>query len=177
MSEVRNLHSCPDGPKTEYYGSDKQTFSLLQKGESLKMSTSDKPLRIDIPVELTEEKVVFSVGALAFEGDLPASPFPPSPRGERHRRVERKGAGDCDLSYECGPRDVTRRGVQCRPERVDRPIPTRGCLLTSASTTCKSSCVARRLRLTAGGTQICFAESRSTGMPWRERRSSFKKDL
>jgi hypothetical protein len=39
------------------------------------MSTSEKPLHIDIPVKLTEEKVVFSVDALAFEGDLPASIF------------------------------------------------------------------------------------------------------
>jgi intracellular sulfur oxidation DsrE/DsrF family protein len=39
------------------------------------MSTSEKPLHIDIPVKLTEEKVVLSVGALAFEGDLPASIF------------------------------------------------------------------------------------------------------
>jgi len=39
------------------------------------MSTSEKPLHIDIPVKLTEVKAVFSVGALAFEGDLPASIF------------------------------------------------------------------------------------------------------
>jgi hypothetical protein len=39
------------------------------------LSTSEKPLHIDIPVKLTEEKVVFSVGALVFEGDLPASIF------------------------------------------------------------------------------------------------------
>jgi intracellular sulfur oxidation DsrE/DsrF family protein len=39
------------------------------------MSTSEKPLHIDIPVKLTEMKAVFSVGALAFEGDLPASIF------------------------------------------------------------------------------------------------------
>ena len=32
-------------------------------------------LRIDIPVKLTELKVAFSVAALAFEGDLPASIF------------------------------------------------------------------------------------------------------
>jgi intracellular sulfur oxidation DsrE/DsrF family protein len=37
--------------------------------------TTGKPLHIDIPVKLTEEKVVFSVGALEFEGDLPASVF------------------------------------------------------------------------------------------------------
>ena len=30
-------------------------------------------LHIDIPVKLTDAKVVFSIGALSFEGDLPAS--------------------------------------------------------------------------------------------------------
>jgi intracellular sulfur oxidation DsrE/DsrF family protein len=39
------------------------------------MSTSEKPLHIDIPVKLTEVKAVFSVGGLVFEGDLPASIF------------------------------------------------------------------------------------------------------
>ncbi len=39
------------------------------------MSTSEKPLHIDIPVKLAKVKEVFSVGALAFEGDLPASIF------------------------------------------------------------------------------------------------------
>ena len=39
------------------------------------MSLSEKPLHIDIPVRLTEVKNVFSIGALAFEGDLPASIF------------------------------------------------------------------------------------------------------
>jgi intracellular sulfur oxidation DsrE/DsrF family protein len=39
------------------------------------MSSSEKPLSIDIPVKLPELKVAFSVAALAFEGDLPASIF------------------------------------------------------------------------------------------------------
>jgi hypothetical protein len=39
------------------------------------MSNSEKPLFIDIPVKLPELKVAFSVAALAFEGDLPASLF------------------------------------------------------------------------------------------------------
>ncbi|WMT73530.1 DsrE family protein [Bradyrhizobium sp. Ash2021] len=39
------------------------------------MTVSKKSLHIDIPVKLTEAKVVFSIGALAFEGDLPASIF------------------------------------------------------------------------------------------------------
>ena len=33
------------------------------------------PLRIDIPVKLDNVKVVFSIAALSFEGDLPASLF------------------------------------------------------------------------------------------------------
>src|SRR5262245_21225537 len=39
------------------------------------MASSGEPLHIDIPVKLTEVKAVFSIGALAFEGDLPASIF------------------------------------------------------------------------------------------------------
>ena len=39
------------------------------------MSVSEKPLHIDIPVKLESVKTVFSIGALAFEGDLPASIF------------------------------------------------------------------------------------------------------
>ena len=39
------------------------------------MTVSEKPLHIDIPVKLADVKVVFSVGALAFEGDLPAAIF------------------------------------------------------------------------------------------------------
>jgi intracellular sulfur oxidation DsrE/DsrF family protein len=39
------------------------------------MAASEKPLHIDIPVKLSDVKMVFSIGALAFEGDLPASIF------------------------------------------------------------------------------------------------------
>jgi len=39
------------------------------------MSVIVKPLHIDIPVKLSQVKVVFSIGALTFEGDLPASIF------------------------------------------------------------------------------------------------------
>ena len=39
------------------------------------MATQEKTLHIDIPVKLTEVKVVFSVASLSFEGDLPASLF------------------------------------------------------------------------------------------------------
>jgi intracellular sulfur oxidation DsrE/DsrF family protein len=39
------------------------------------MSNSQRPLHIDIPVRLSEVKLVFSIGNLVFEGDLPASIF------------------------------------------------------------------------------------------------------
>jgi intracellular sulfur oxidation DsrE/DsrF family protein len=39
------------------------------------MSTSEKPLHIDIPVRLTDLRIAFSIADLAFEGDLPASIF------------------------------------------------------------------------------------------------------
>jgi len=39
------------------------------------MSTPEKALHIDIPVKLSEVKEVYSVGALAVEGDLPAAIF------------------------------------------------------------------------------------------------------
>ena len=39
------------------------------------MSTTEKELHIDIPVKLSDVKVVFSVASLSFEGDLPAAFF------------------------------------------------------------------------------------------------------
>lgn len=39
------------------------------------MNKVERPLRIEIPVILTDVKTVFSIGALAFEGDLPAPLF------------------------------------------------------------------------------------------------------
>jgi intracellular sulfur oxidation DsrE/DsrF family protein len=39
------------------------------------MSAPETSLHIDIPVKLSEVKLVFSIGALQFEGDLPASIF------------------------------------------------------------------------------------------------------
>ena len=39
------------------------------------MSALEKPLHIDISVNLSNVRMLFSIGALAFEGDLPASIF------------------------------------------------------------------------------------------------------
>ena len=43
--------------------------------QGYQMNISARSLTIDIPVRLTQAKVVFSISALAFEGDLPASLF------------------------------------------------------------------------------------------------------
>ena len=40
------------------------------------MSGPGKALTIDIPVRMSEARVVFSIGALPFEGDLPAVALP-----------------------------------------------------------------------------------------------------
>jgi len=39
------------------------------------MAVSEHPLHNDIPVKLRDVKLVFGIGALAFDGDLPASIF------------------------------------------------------------------------------------------------------
>ena len=39
------------------------------------MTVQEKTLHIDMPVKLTEVKIVFSIASLSFEGDLPASIF------------------------------------------------------------------------------------------------------
>jgi intracellular sulfur oxidation DsrE/DsrF family protein len=39
------------------------------------MTVSASPLKIDIPVRMTNVKMVFSIPSLSFEGDLPASIF------------------------------------------------------------------------------------------------------
>jgi intracellular sulfur oxidation DsrE/DsrF family protein len=39
------------------------------------MTVSARPLQIDIPVKMTNVKMVFSISSLTFEGDLPASIF------------------------------------------------------------------------------------------------------
>jgi len=43
--------------------------TLFREGNS----GQEKTLHIDVPVKLTEVKIVFSVASLSFEGDLPAS--------------------------------------------------------------------------------------------------------
>jgi hypothetical protein len=73
------------------------------------MSAQPHALHIDIPVNLNDVKAVFSVGSLAFEGDLPASIF--------HMKLMLGDVGNWGaksevvVSYKRGTRDVERRSL------------------------------------------------------------------
>jgi intracellular sulfur oxidation DsrE/DsrF family protein len=58
----------------------------------LDVIASEKPLHIDIPVKLANVRMVFSIGALEFEGDLPASIF--------HMQLIEDDIGDWDAKSE-----------------------------------------------------------------------------
>jgi intracellular sulfur oxidation DsrE/DsrF family protein len=55
----------------EFEGIDSQ----FDFAKGIHMAAQGKTLHIDIPVKLTEVKVVFSIASLSFEGDLPAALF------------------------------------------------------------------------------------------------------
>ena len=74
------------------------------------MNDQKKALHIDIPVELKEVKMVFSVASLSFEGDLPASLF------HLHLIVNdisnwKAKSQVVAVFHECRPRDVARPGI------------------------------------------------------------------
>jgi intracellular sulfur oxidation DsrE/DsrF family protein len=56
------------------------------------VSASGKTLTIDIPVKLSDVKIVFSIGALQFEGDLPASIF--------HLQLIKNDIGDWNAEFQ-----------------------------------------------------------------------------
>jgi hypothetical protein len=105
------------------------------------MSTLERPLHIDIPVKLAEVKVAFSVPALAFEGDLPASIF--------HLQLIENDIADWNANAQVIAVFHTNAGH------------------VTLNAVCALSCVARRRRFTTGETKTYFPESRSTRMPWR----------
>jgi hypothetical protein len=72
------------------------------------MASLQKPLHIDIPVKLAEIKVAFSVAALAFERDLPASIFHLQLITKDIADSKAKGHVPCGLSHKCRPRDFER---------------------------------------------------------------------
>jgi intracellular sulfur oxidation DsrE/DsrF family protein len=57
------------------YGGGDGSGESIDHERSQDVNLSAKPLHIDVPVKMTDVKMVFSIGALSFEGDLPASIF------------------------------------------------------------------------------------------------------
>ena len=141
------------------------------------MSVSEKPLHIDIPVKLTEVKVVFSVGALAFEGDLPASMF--------HLQLIENDIADWNAKsqviavFHTNAGHVTLHDIAYNADRnIATGNPYKGLVADLMKRGSQIElCGATAKAHGCGETRTCFPESRSTRMPWRERRSSFKKDL
>ena len=84
------------------------------------MSATEKPLHIDIPVTLNGVKTVYSIGALTFEGDLPASIFHLQLITNDIARSNAEFGGYRRLSHECRPRDAARYRLQCRSKHRDR---------------------------------------------------------
>ena len=83
------------------------------------MSVSEKPLHIDIPVRLSEIKVAFSVAALAFEGDLPASIFHLQLITKDIEAWAARSQVIVVFHTSAGSRDIARRRLQRRPDDID----------------------------------------------------------
>jgi intracellular sulfur oxidation DsrE/DsrF family protein len=140
------------------------------------MAASEKPLHIDIPVKLSDVKMVFSIGALAFEGDLPASIF--------HLQLIENDIADWNAKSEVIAVFHTNAGhvtLHDSAYNADRNIATGNPYKELISELQKRGVQVELCGATAKvhnwGTLTCFPASRSTRMPWRERRSSFSRDL
>ena len=139
------------------------------------MSISEKPLHIDIPVQLAQVKVAFSIAALAFEGDLPASIF--------HLQLITTDVANWNAKaqviavFHTNAGHVTLNDVAYNTERM---IATGNPYKELVADLMKRGVQVELCGATATvhkwETQICFPASRSTRMRWRECPSSLKKD-
>ncbi len=143
------------------------------------MAASEKPLHIDIPVKLADVKVVFSIGALQFEGDLPASIF--------HMQLIEDDIAGWDAKSEVVAVFHTNAGhvtLHDSAYNSDRGIATGNPYRDLVANLIKRGvkvelcgATAKPRKFTTGGMRISFPISRSTQTPWRERRSSFNRAL
>ena len=139
------------------------------------MSTSGKPLHIDIPVTLKDVKTVFSIGALAFEGDLPASIF--------HMQLIKNDIAGWSATSEIIAVFHTNAGhvtLHDTAYNADRNIatgnPYKDLISDLQKRGVKVELCGATARPMAGETRICCRTSRSIRMPWQERHSSSSKD-
>src|SRR5262249_37536779 len=142
--------------------------------EITRMATSEKSLYIDIPVKLPQLKIGFSIAALAFEGDLPASIF--------HLQLITKDVGDWNAEnqiiavFHTNAGHVTLNDNSTPIGWWPPAIPTKSLSQASWGGECKLSYAAQPRQLTTGEMRICFPESKSTRTPCRECLSSRKMD-
>ena len=138
------------------------------------MSVAEKPLHIDIPVKLADVKVVFSVGALAFEGDLPASMF--------HLQLIENDIADWNAKsqviavFHTNAGHVTLHDIAYNADRnIATGNPYKGLVADLMKRGAQIELCGATAKAHGWGNADLLPESRSTPMPWRERHSSCKK--
>jgi hypothetical protein len=140
------------------------------------MSDSQKPLHIDIPVRLPDVNVVFSVSALSFEGDLPASIF--------HMQLIKNDIAEWGAESKIIAVFHTNAGhVTLHDEAYnsDRNIvtgnPYKDLLTDLQKRGVQVELCGATRRPTVGGMKTCFPVLKSTLTRWRERPNSSRKFL
>ena len=139
------------------------------------MSVSGKPLHIDIPVKLNDVKTVYSIGALTFEGDLPASIF--------HLQLITNDIADSDAKSEVvavfhtNAGHVTLHDAAYNADRnIDTGNPYKNLVADLIKRGVGVELSARPPKLTTGATPTFSPISKSTRMPWRGRHNLFSRD-
>ena len=138
------------------------------------MPTTDKSIHIDIPVKLSELKIAFSIAALAFEGDLPASIF--------HLQLITRDVADWAANnaiiavFHTNAGHVTLNDKAYNAERmVATGNPYKELVAGLIERGVQIELCGATATVHHWGMQTCFPESKSIPTPWRECRSSRKK--
>jgi len=131
------------------------------------MSTTEKELHIDIPVKLTDVKVVFSIASLSFEGDLPAAIF--------HLQLivndiaDWKAKSQLVAVFHTNAGHPTLHDAAYNKERnIATGNPYKGLIADLIKRGVRFELCGATAKVHHGGTRICCLTSRSTRMLWRD---------
>jgi len=137
------------------------------------MTVREKTLHIDIPVKLTEVKIVFSIASLSFEGDLPASIF--------HLQLitndifDWKAKSEVVAVFHTNAGHVTLHDQAYNPDRnIATGNPYKKLVTDLMGRGVQVELCGATEKYMAGEMPTSFQESRSTPMPWRGPHSLFK---
>jgi hypothetical protein len=126
------------------------------------VTASEKLLHIDIPVNLSDVRTVFSIGALAFEGDLPASIF--------HLQLIENDIADWNAKsaviavFHTNAGHVTLHDSAYNADRnIATGSPYKDLISDLQKRGVQIELAARRRKSTNGGTRICFPASSQHG--------------